>query len=76
MTLRVSWEAEVLGFLESGILGHPEWGSRKAVACGLGRGHCLLLPASVWGTESPVLSPHTHRSLSCQVCPSCFLQRF
>ena len=39
MTLKVSWDAEVLGFLESGNSLTPGSGSRKAVASGLGCGH-------------------------------------
>lgn len=39
MTLKVSGDAEVLGFLESGNSLTPGSGSRKAVASGLGCGH-------------------------------------
>lgn len=60
LTLKVSWDVEVLGFLESENSLTPSSGSRKAVASGLGCGHkqdvkVLLLPASVWGTESRLL---------------------
>lgn len=80
MTLEVSWDAEVLGFLELGNSLTPGAGEQQGGSLWPGRGQDLEgqgppLPCQCLGNRVSDLCPHTHGSATLQVCPSCFLQR-
>lgn len=70
MTLKVSWDAEVLGFLESGNSLTPGMGEQEGAGLWPGAWARRGPPRQCLESDSLTLCPRTHCSTAHRVCPA------